>query len=161
MEPGKRPNNPSFPAFFVCSSCWSLSTSGVPCAKTTPFDPQVEVILYSPMESYTSVDFQDVVAAGKREAIWEELSPWEGDGYLCPSLGTRKQNHGGMGSRPRLSQQRVSGQKLGLRSPDLKTEFSPENLGTLRQWSPYTPQSLPCVLPLCGSPVISTASWVL
>lgn len=27
VEPGKRPNNPSFPAFFVCSSCWSLSTS--------------------------------------------------------------------------------------------------------------------------------------
>ena len=92
----------------------------------------MEVILYFHTVSYTSVDFQDAVVAGKREAIWEALSPWEEDGS-GPSLRTREQNHGKMGSRPWLSQQRASGQKLGLRSPDLKAEFSPENLGTLRQ----------------------------
>lgn len=68
----------------------------------------MEVISYSCTMSYTYVDFQYLFEAEKREVIWEGLSSWEEDRYLCLSLKTREQNHGEMGSRPWLSQQRAS-----------------------------------------------------
>lgn len=98
----------------------------------------MEVILYSLTVSYTSVDFQYIFVARKREAIGEELSPWKEGWTFMPIFEDRGiGNHGEIGSRLWLSQNRASGQKLGLRSPDVKAGFSTENRGTLKQQSTF------------------------
>lgn len=62
-----------------------------------------------------------------------------------------------MVSRPQLSKQRASGQKLGLRSTDVWTEVSSEDLGH----SKHLPACYPCPCPpLCVSPRVSMASGI-